>query len=126
MALSIKHPGKRRFKGTAGETLAVGEVVCIKAADGKIYQADANGTLTYPAIGVIGMGGASAAEVEVLQEPVVQGFTGLTPGKDQFLSETAGGITETAPTLAQKVGNALSATEVAFTFEILVDNTPSG
>ena len=45
----------------------------------------------------------------------VGGFTGLTPGKQYYLSETAGQITDTAPTIARKVGIATSSTTLLIT-----------
>ena len=57
-----------RFSATAGETLAIGDVVCIKAADGYVYKADSNDSDLRPAVGAIGKGGASGAKVEIVTE----------------------------------------------------------
>jgi hypothetical protein len=122
MAVFVKQPGKKRFKGTAGETVATGDAVCIKQADGKIYLADADDTDLRPCRGVIGKGGAAAAEVEVLQEAVLGGFSGLTPGANQYLSNTAGDFTETAATDYQQCGFALTATEMQVATLHLSDN----
>jgi len=93
-----------RFAATAGETLAVGDVVCISASDGYAYLADANDSSLRPAIGVIGKGGAAAATVEVVVQGVITGMTARSPGARLFLSETAGDFTVTAPTNAQVLG----------------------
>ena len=92
-----------RFSATAGETLAVGDVACIKT-DGKAYKADANDSNLRPAVGVIGKGGSTAATVEIVVIGVLTGQTAASPGARLFLSETAGAITSTAPTNAQGVG----------------------
>ena len=93
-----------RFAATAGETLAIGDVVCIKAADGKAYLADANDSTLRPAVGIIGKGGATGATVEIVNDGVLIGQTQVSPGQRLFLSDTAGDLTITAPTNAQLLG----------------------
>jgi len=99
-----------RFAATAGETLTVGDVVCIAGSDGKAYKADANDASLRPAVGVIGKGGVSGTTVEVVQKGILAGQTGASPGARLFLSETAGAITATAPTNAQPLGFVLPGT----------------
>jgi hypothetical protein len=93
-----------RFSGTAGETLATGDVVCIGATDGKIYKAIASDATKRPAIGVINKGGAALSIVEVITNGILAGQTSATPGARLYLSATAGTITTTAPTNAQPLG----------------------
>jgi hypothetical protein len=93
-----------RFSATAGETLAIGDVVCVKATDGEAYKADANDSALRPAVGVIGKGGASSATVEIVIRGVLGGQAVASPGVRLFLSETAGAMTPTAPTNEQAVG----------------------
>ena len=93
-----------RFSGTAGETLAIGDVVCISGTDGKIYKADADDSAKRPAIGVVGKGGLALSIVEVVTNGIIGGQTSATPGARLYLSATAGAITATAPTNAQPLG----------------------
>ena len=77
-----------RFSATAGETLAVGDAVCIKASDSKAYKADANDANLRPAIGVIGKGGASAATVEIVVRGVKVRFLKLSEQERKMIQET--------------------------------------
>jgi hypothetical protein len=99
-----------RFSATAGETLATGDVVTIKDADGYAYLADANDAALRPAAGVVGKGGASGASVEIVVSGVLEGNTSLTESGPGYLSETAGDITQSAPAYSQQVGYAISST----------------
>lgn len=100
-----------RFSATAGETLATGDVVTIKDADGYAYLADANDAALRPAVGVIGKGGASGASVEIVVFGVLDGNTSLTESGPGYLSETAGDITQSAPSYSQQIGFAISTTQ---------------
>lgn len=100
-----------RFSGTAGETVAEGQMACIKDADGYVYKADSDAATLRPAIGVIGKGGAAGDTVEIIVVGIVGGWSSLSEGAYGYLSETAGAVTQSAPTWAQKVGIAISATE---------------
>lgn len=100
-----------RISATAGETLTEGQMVAIKAADGYAWKADADVSTARPAIGVIGKGGTVGTKVEIITSGILGGFSGLTKGAPAYLSETAGAITQSAPTWAQQVGVAISATE---------------
>ena len=93
-----------RVAGTAGETVAIGDLVCIKAADGQVYKADANDANLRPAIGSIAKGGDAEATVEIIAIGILTGQTAASPGVRLFLSETAGAFTTTGPTNAQAVG----------------------
>lgn len=112
-----------RFSLVAGEALTQGDLVAIKAADGKAYKADADDATLRPAVGIIGSGGASGVQVEAVVTGRVSGFTGLTPGALAYLSGTAGAVTQAAPAWAQPAGVALSATEAYFNFSNYVDAT---
>jgi len=93
-----------RFSATAGETLAVGDVVCIAAADGYAYKADANDSSLRPAVGIVNKGASAAAKVEIAVMGILAGQTAASPGYRLFLSETAAALTTTAPTNAQGLG----------------------
>ena len=108
----------------ASENLAAGDMVNVYNDSGtlKARKADASQTNAgYRAHGFVlssvTANGSNTASVYV--EGIVTGLSGLTPGATYFLSgATAGAITATAPTtaghIAQEVGVALSATELAF------------
>lgn len=93
-----------RWSAVAGETLAIGDVVCIKAADSQAYKADANDSSLRPAVGVIGKGGLVNTTVEIISSGILAGQTAMSPGYRLFLSETAGAFTQTGPTNAQCLG----------------------
>lgn len=99
-----------RFSAVAAETLATGDVVTIKDADGLAYLADANDAALRPAVGVIGKGGASGATVEIVVLGILAGQSGLTESAAGYLSETAGAITQSSPAYSQQIGVAISAT----------------
>lgn len=104
----------------AGATLTQWNVVYLGASSTWLV-ADADGSGTFPARGIATAGAASAAAVIVLTEGVVRFDTWTwTPGGDLYLSKTAGGLTQTAPSASgdkvQKVGFALSATAAYFNF----------
>jgi hypothetical protein len=109
-----------RFSGTAGETLTVGQVVCIKASDNKIYKAKADDASLRPAVGVIGKGGTSGALVEIVTDGIIAGMSNATPGGRLYLDTTAGGITTSAPNAPQVIGFGLpgSAANVTTTYKI--------
>ena len=93
-----------RFSATAGETLAVGDPVAIKASDSKAYKADANDSTLRPTVGVIGKGGSSGDTVEIVKTGVLGGQDEASPGARLFLSASPGKITSTAPGNPQVVG----------------------
>lgn len=112
-----------RFSATAGETLATGNVVCIKDADGYAYQADANDSNLRPALGVIGKGGSSGEKVEVIVIGKFTGWTSLSEGGAAYLSETAAAVTQSAPTWNQQIGVAISTTDYFFNFSSYLDSS---
>jgi len=91
------------------------DVVYISAA-GKVKKASAGATATSYAIGFSTQGVADTDSVIIKKNGRLTGFSSLTPTARQYLSATAGLITETIPaatgnTIVQ-MGYALSATEV--------------
>lgn len=93
-----------RIPVTAGETLAVGDVVCIKGSDGYAYKADADDSDLRPAVGIIKKGASSGSKAEIVIIGVLAGQTAASPGARLYLSTTAGALTTTAPTNAQVIG----------------------
>ncbi|MCE5212114.1 MAG: hypothetical protein LLG40_11215 [Deltaproteobacteria bacterium] len=112
-----------RFSATAGETVAEGDVVTIKDADGYAYLADANDAALRPAVGVVGKGGASGATIEIVTYGVITGYTTLTESGPGYLSETAGDITQSSPTWSQQVGFAISATTYVINCQNYLDTS---
>ena len=87
----------------AGENVTLHQWVYVSTTDGQVSVADANDTGHYPAIGVsVSSGTISAGNaVKILTHGTYNnsdGFGGdLTEGAVLYLSETAGTLTETAP-----------------------------
>ncbi len=104
-----------RFSAIAGETLVTGDVVCIAAADGYAYKADANDSSLRPAVGIIAKGGTTGHTVEIVTIGVLTGQTAASPGVRVFLSTTAGALMATAPTNAQPMGWVLPGAAAAAT-----------
>lgn len=114
MGKFVKSQGKRLPGGTAGEALAVGDVVFL-ASDGQWELADADAAGEKVAQGVVTRAAAAAdAVVEVCESAVIGGCADLTVGAPIYLSDTPGAPTETAPASAfdaiQAIGYNLSAT----------------
>lgn len=119
-------------EGEAGATLAVRDVVYL-AADGTWYQLDTDATAGV-AIGryrgvVTESGGISSAGTgEIVTGGIVSGFSGLTPWAWVYGSTTAGGVTQTVPTVSDggaqvatvPIGIAISATEIALLLQPVV------
>lgn len=93
-----------RFSAIAGETLSIGDVVCIKAADSQAYKADADDASLRPAVGVIGKGGVVNTTVEIITSGILAGQAAMSPGYRIYLSNTAGAMTMTEPTNPQILG----------------------
>jgi hypothetical protein len=100
-----------RISATCGETITTGQVVTLLDADGYAYKADANDATLRPAVGVAGKGCTSGGSVEIIVQGIFSGWTGLTESAPGFLSETAGAITQVAPSYSQQIGAAISTTD---------------
>ncbi|MFA6006923.1 MAG: hypothetical protein WC764_04350 [Candidatus Paceibacterota bacterium] len=97
---------------TYGETLAVGDAVYLKAADGKIWKADADVQAQVDAfVGIVAAAG-NADDTKRIFAPgkVATGLSSLTAGSTYYLSNTAGGLSLTAGTFSYIVGVAISTT----------------
>lgn len=112
-----------RFSGTAGEAITEGQLVCVKAADGLIYKADGNDAALRPAVGMAGKSSASGVAVEIVVLGRFSGWSGLSPGAYGYLSETAGDVTQSAPSYSQIVGFATSATDYYINFANYLDTS---
>jgi hypothetical protein len=103
-----------------GGAVNMGDVVYVDS-NGAVQQARANAALTAEAIGVViavAQPGATAAAtgeaVEVCVFGPVGGFSGLTPGAVEYLSDTtAGALVETAPSGSGKWAKAVGRADAA-------------
>jgi len=105
-----------------GEGLTQWDTVRIADDADPWHQADANAAGEFPAHGLSVAACTDTNEAIILVRGIVrnEGWTGLTIGGAVYLSETAGGITQTAPSdsgdAVQIVGWALSDSEIYFDF----------
>lgn len=110
------------FEGTvvigrnAGATIAQWEAVYLDSS-GTWQLADANGSGTYPCRGLATAAYSSGNAAVVLDDGVARNDAwAWTIGGDVYLSTTAGGLTQTAPSASgdkiQKIGYALSADSI--------------
>jgi hypothetical protein len=100
---------------TAGETIAVNDLIFIDQNDGKAYEAQANVIAEGVNSIVTGFAMEAATANNSLRVRVmgkVTGFTDLTVGRLQYMSDTAGAITETAPNNVIAVGIATAPNEL--------------
>jgi hypothetical protein len=109
--------------GTAGESLAKPNLVYLSdgrgsKTGGKWYKADAD--TDFSSTGVpLGFATASIsadATGTIRIAGTMDGFTSRTLGADQFVSGTAGAITETKPTSPREVGRAMAADTILIAF----------
>lgn len=102
--------------GTAGEILALGNVVYVKAADGSLYKHDGNEAPAAAIVGVSDNAYSAAAPASYFQNgDVVVGLSGLTQGteywaKDDGSLDTYANIPSTKFT--RLIGTALNATSL--------------
>lgn len=106
---------------TYGESITIGDLLYFSG--GSVYRADANGSSTYPVMG-LALATASSGSNNVLLHGIYKdstkwvGGTALTVGGVCYLSTTAGGTTQTQPALTneviQVVGIATNANRIYF------------
>lgn len=105
-----------------GENLTQWDTVRLANDSDPWHQADANAAGEFPAIGISVAACTDTNAAVILVKGVVrnEGWTGLTPGGAVYLSTTAGGLTQTAPSTSgdavQIIGWALSDSEIYFDF----------
>lgn len=111
------------WNGTAGETLAAGEMVYFKAADQRWWKMDADDSATYLNVKRgVALGAATAGNGVVVQlSGIASGFTGLSAGSTYYLSATAGAVTSSANT-SVRIGVAVSSTAILLDFVDVVAN----
>lgn len=105
---------------TAGEALVFGDVCYIKS-DGKLWKADADAIATSSAVGIATASISADASGTFLLHGIIRDDSAyaLTVGGLVYLSTTAGGITQTAPSgtddVVQVLGVAINADKWLFT-----------
>jgi hypothetical protein len=102
---------------TASEALSAGDLINVhgtnqmRKADADVVGREANGYV----LSAVSNGASGTVNLE---EGIITGLSGMTPGATQFLATTPGARTETCPTgtnvYAQIVGKAITATEMLF------------
>lgn len=116
MSIQFK-PSGEFAKFTSGESLSVGNVVCLGTSDNEVLKADASNSAKMPAIGFVkSLRGSDC----IVQLTYLVGLTGLTQGSDYWVS-TNGNIINTAPSsggyIVQKVGRAVSSNKLLINLE---------
>lgn len=96
----------------AGETILVGQALCIKDTEStvKLADSDAVGGALMPCIGFAGNGASIGGPVEVVTEGLLSGVDTPAEGRSVFVSATAGAVDQTGGTYQQVVGTALTST----------------
>ena len=108
--------------GTAGETLAAGDVVYLSdgsascgATAGRWYLSDADATCSSTTAGMVGVvpsAIASAASGSIRLQGRITGLSALTAGDKYYVSATAGDLTATPPANARFMAAADSTTTI--------------
>jgi len=103
---------------TAGENIDIGEVFYMKS-DGEIYLADADGIATMQVFGIAVSTGTDGVSCDIMTCGYFRDDAwAWTPGALLYASETAGGLTATAPSdtddVVQVLGIAISADVIYF------------
>lgn len=102
---------------TYGESITIGNLLYFNS-DGKVYKADANGTSTYPVMG-LALATASTGSNNVLLHGIYTDTTyNFTPGGVVYLSINVGGLVQIQPSapddVIQVVGIATHADRIYF------------
>lgn len=104
--------------GTAGETVAAGNLLYLKAADGYWWKTDADTAATVDNVILSIAQGAGTAGNSISGGVLLKGLdtnqSGMTIGAIQYASNTAGGISSSAGTTEVTVGQARTATNLYF------------
>ena len=113
--------------GTAGESVAEGDLVYFDDTDNEWKKCDATNasTVNNVLIGIAQGSGSNGGAINggVLTYGLDSTQTGLTPGVKLYASDTAGAIAESAGTVERVIGWSKSATEIYF--DANVDTLPT-
>jgi len=106
---------------TTGEAYSAGDLLYIKASDGRAYKTDADaaesGICEFPLMAAEASTGAAQTKLAYTPGRLVTGLSGLTAGSRYYPSSTAGAITATEPSqdlFWRVIGKAISTTELMF------------
>lgn len=105
--------------GTAGESLALPNIVYLKESDARWYLSDADVLATFQGLKLgVARGTATVGNAVSIQlSGLATGFSGLTAGTKYYLSNTAGGVSSTAGTNSVFIGWAISTTVILLAFD---------
>lgn len=101
--------------GTAGETVADGDLVYFKTSDQEWYLTDADTIATVEGVQLGIALGAGTDGVAITGDILVNGIyttTGLTAGSEYYAGNTAGAYTSSAGTVSRIIGLAFSTTKL--------------
>ena len=108
------------LKMTAGEVITQWDTVYYDFTTGEVYQADADAAGEFPAVGVAVAAGTDGNALTVLKSGFVRNDGWNWSAGAIYLSDTAGGLTQTAPSTSgdahQLVGFAVTDDEAYFNF----------
>ncbi len=100
--------------GTAGETLSIGNVIYLKASDGRWWKAKANVTTTSEILQLGIAQGAGTAGVAISGGVLLRGAdpnqSGGSAGALGYVSDAGGAVATTTGTLEKVIGNFITAT----------------
>jgi hypothetical protein len=110
--------------GTLGETVAFGEPVYLKAADSQWYKTDASAVATAGVkVGICVDGGVDNDATTILFIGNIRAdslFPTFTIAGQVFLSETAGAMTQTAPTTTDSVTRTIGYANTADDMDVFI------
>jgi len=121
--LSVVSGGSVTFEkvvvsGTAGETIASGNLVYLKSSDSRWWKTDADtaSTVENVMLGIAQGSGTAGASITngVLTSGTATGLSGLTANTIYYASNTAGGLSSTIGTKEVTAGVALTTTSLLF------------
>lgn len=121
--LSVVSGGSVSFEkvivtGTAGETVAAGNLVYLKSSDGRWWKTDADtaSTVENVVLGIAQGSGTAGNTIGggVLMKGVDSNQSGLTASTIYYASNTAGGLSSTVGTKETTIGIAISTTAIVF------------
>lgn len=95
------------YVGTAGENVSANEAVYLNAADNKWYKIDIDAVAAVKVAKFRGFASSTAVADGIISTRLfgkMSNFSGLTGGLDVYASTTAGGITQTKPTVSAAGG----------------------
>lgn len=119
--VTVGRPTTVEFTGFAGETLTALDLVYRGVSDGKFYKADSTDIYKSVVSGFVAADATIGSVVAIVtNRGQISGFTGLTVGKDYYLS-TSGAYTDFASLTVTnnivRVGRAISTTEMEVAIE---------